>query len=134
MSYSYELGNAWNPATSGLFLGANASIPTGFFPISQDQRNAVRGRLRYQIAPRLWVGGVQFDSGLPFQSECDPSLTLGQCIAGEVQTYGKPVVDRVNFTQSRIYPIIRAKCVGGGERLQVGAVGHAFSGGRAKPY
>jgi hypothetical protein len=106
LSYSYELGNAWNPVTGGLFLGADASIPTtGYFPISQDQRNTVRGRLRYQIAPRLWVaGGVQFDSGLPFQFQCDPSLTLDQCIANEVQTYGQQVVDRVNFARGRMYP------------------------------
>lgn len=117
VSYSYELGNAWNPVTGGLFLGANAQIPTtGFFPISQDQRNTVRGRLRYQIAPRLWVaGGVQFDSGLPFQFRCDPSLTLDQCIAGEVQTYGQQVVDRVNFTQGRIYPTFQVNASAGAD-------------------
>lgn len=106
LSYSYEVGNAWNPVTGGLFLGANAQIPTtGFFPISQDQRNTLRGRLSYQVASRLWVaGGVQFDSGLPFQFQCNPSLTLSQCIAGEVQTYGQLVVDRVNFAHGRLYP------------------------------
>jgi len=105
-SYSYELGNAWNPVTGGLFLGANAVIPTtGYFPITQDQRNTVRGRLMYQITPRLWIaGGVQFDSGLPFQFQCDPSLTLNQCIAGQVEIYGQQVIDRVNFAQGRIYP------------------------------
>lgn len=117
VSYSYELGNAWNPVTGGLFLGANAQIPTtGFFPISQDQRNTVRGRLRYQIAPRLWVaGGVQFDSGLPFQFECDPNLTLNQCIAGEVQTYGQQVVNRVNFAQGRIYPTFQVSASAGAD-------------------
>ena len=106
LSYSYELGNAWNPVTGGLFLGANADIPTsGFFPITQDQRNTVRGRLRYQFLPRLWIGGgMQFDSGLPFESQCDPALTLDQCVAGEVRTYGQQVVDRVNFAQGRIRP------------------------------
>jgi hypothetical protein len=117
VSYSYELGNAWNPVTGGLFLGANASIQTtGFFPISQDQRNTVRGRLRYQIAPRLWIaGGVQFDSGLPFEFQCDPSLTLDQCIAGEVQTYGQQVIDRVNFAQGRIYPTFQVSASAGAE-------------------
>jgi hypothetical protein len=117
LSYSYELGNAWNPVTGGLFLGSNADIPTtGFFPISQDQRNTVRGRLRYQIAPRLWVaGGVQFDSGLPFQFQCDPSLSLDQCIAGEVQTYGQQVVDRVNFAQGRIYPTFQVSASAGAD-------------------
>ncbi len=49
LSYSYIVGNAWNPVTGGLFLGADADIPlTGHFPDSQDQRNTVRGRLRYR--------------------------------------------------------------------------------------
>jgi hypothetical protein len=31
-----------------------------------------RGRLRYQLVPRIWIaGGVQFDSGLPFQFDGD---------------------------------------------------------------
>ena len=115
LSYSYELGNAWNPVTGGLFLGNNADIPTtGYFPISQDQRNTVRGRLWYQVVPRLWIaGGVQFDSGLPFEFQCDPSLTLDQCIAGEVQTYGQQVVDRVNFAQGRIYPTFQVSASAG---------------------
>ena len=117
LSYSYELGNAWNPVTGGLFLGANAVIPTtGYFPISQDQRNTVRGRLRYQIAPRLWVaGGVQFDSGLPFEFQCHPSLTLDQCIAGEVQTYGQQIVERVNFARGRIYPTFEVNASAGAD-------------------
>jgi len=117
LSYSYELGNAWNPVTGGLFLGDNADIPTtGFFPISQDQRNTVRGRLRYQIAPRLWVaGGVQFDSGLPFDFQCDPSLTLDQCTTNEVHTYGQQVVDRVNFAQGRIYPTFQVNASAGAD-------------------
>ena len=117
VSYSYEVGNAWNPVTGGLFLGANAQLPTaGYFPISQDQRNTLRGRLRYQIVERLWVaGGVQFDSGLPFEFQCDPALTLTQCIAGQVQTYGQQVVDRVNFTQGRIYPTFQMNASAGAD-------------------
>jgi len=117
VSYSYEVGNAWNPVTGGLFLGANAQIPaTGFFPISQDQRNTARGRLTYRIAPRLWVaGGVQFDSGLPFQFQCDPTLTVDQCIAGEVQTYGQQVVDRVNFMRGRIFPTFQVSASAGAD-------------------
>jgi hypothetical protein len=117
LSYSYEVGNAWNPVTGGLFLGANAVIPTtGHFPDSQDQRNSVRGRLRYQVASRLWVaGGIQYDSGLPFQFQCDPSQTLDQCIAREVQTYGQQVVDRVNFERGRIYPSFQVNASAGAD-------------------
>jgi hypothetical protein len=117
LSYSCELGNAWNPVTGGLFLGASASIPThGYFPVSQDQRNTVRGRVHYQIAPRLWVaGGIQFDSGLPFQFQCDSNLTLDQCITEEVQTYGRQVVDRVNFKRGRIYPTFQLSASAGAD-------------------
>jgi hypothetical protein len=67
----------------------------------------VRGRFRYQIAPRFWVaGGVQFDSGLPFQFNCDPSLTPDQCIQGQVHIYGQQVADRINFDRGRIYPTV----------------------------
>lgn len=105
-SYSYEVGNAWYPVTGGLFLGDNAIVPTsGHFPDSQDQRNTVRARLRYQVAPRVWIaGGFQYDTGLPFQFVCDPSLTLDQCIAGEVATYGQQVINRINFNRGRIFP------------------------------
>jgi outer membrane receptor for Fe3+-dicitrate len=106
-SYSYIVGNAWNPVTGGLFLGDNAAglTNTGHFPDSQDQRNTVSARLRYQVASRFWVaGGVEFDSGLPFQFQCDPSLTLDQCVAGQVAIYGQDVVNRVNFNRGRIDP------------------------------
>ena len=117
LSYSYELGNAWNPVTGGLFLGAGTKIPTtGFFSISQDQRNTVRGRLQYQIGPRLWIaGGVQFDSGLPFQFQCDPSLTINRCIADETQTYGPQIIDRVNFARGRIYPSFQLSASAGAD-------------------
>jgi hypothetical protein len=105
LSYSYQLGNAWNAVTGGLFLGVTSIPTTGHFPASQDQRNTGRGRLRYQIGPRFWVaGGVQFDSGLPFEFNCDSSLTSGQCIQGQIQIYGRQAVDRINFDRGRIYP------------------------------
>jgi hypothetical protein len=105
LSYSYQLGNAWNPVTGGLFLGVSSVPTTGYFPASQDQRHTVRGRLQYQIAPRFWIAGeVQFDSGLPFQFNCDPSLTLDQCIQGQVQIYGQQVVNRINFALGRVKP------------------------------
>jgi hypothetical protein len=127
VSYSYEVGNAWFPVTGGLFLGDDAVIPTtGHFPDSQDQRNTVRGRLRYQVMPRWWMaGGVQYDTGLPFDFQCDPSLTLPQCIQGEVQTYGQQVIDRINFARGRIYPSFQVNASTGvdlykSERMKVG--------------
>ena len=100
-SYSYIVGNVWNPVTGGLFLGDDASGATsqltGHFPDSQDQRNTVRVRVRYQVAPRLWVAvGADYNSGLPFQPDLTP-----QQYATE---YGQVVINHLNFNLGRISP------------------------------
>jgi hypothetical protein len=104
-SYSYIVGNVWSPVTGGLFFGSNASQVasqlTGHSPDSQDQRNTVRGRIRYQVTPRVWTAfGVQFDSGLPFDFDGDPSTVLAE--------YGQQVLNRINFDRGRIYPAFQA--------------------------
>ena len=121
LSYSYTLGQAWFPVTGGLFLGDDVQglLPSGHLPDSQDQRNTVRGRLRYQLKPRFWIaGGVQFDSGLPFDFQCDPTLTHEQCIygpGGPAQTYGQAVVNRINFARGRIYPAFQVNASAGAD-------------------
>jgi hypothetical protein len=97
-SYSYIVGNAWFPVTGGLFLGDDAINPTtGHFPDSQDQRNTVRARVRYQVVPRLWVAvGCDYNTGLPFQPDLTP-----QQYATE---YGQVVVNHLNFNRDRILP------------------------------
>jgi hypothetical protein len=109
VSCSYILGNAWFPVTGGLFLGDNAVIPaTGHFPDSQDQRNTIRGRLRYQVARRLWIaGGIQYDSGLPFDFEG----TYAQALA----EYGQQVVNRLNFARGRIEPSFQLSASAGAD-------------------
>jgi hypothetical protein len=102
-SYSYIVGNVWNPVTGGLFLGddatgANTQL-TGHFPDSQDQRQTIRGRLRYQVAPRLWIAmGGDYNSGLPFQ----PDLTAQQYAT----EYGQVVINHLNFNRDRICPYL----------------------------
>jgi outer membrane cobalamin receptor len=112
LSYSYMVGNAWYPVTGGLFLGDNASAATsqtsGHFPISQDQRNTVRGRVRYQVRPRFWLAfGVQYDSGLPFQFGGDPAEVLAQ--------YGPEILSRINFDRGRIYPAFQVNASAGAD-------------------
>ena len=109
LSYSYIVGNAWFPVTGGLFLGDDAVIPTsGHFPDSQDQRNTVRGRVRYQVAPRLWIaGGIQYDTGLPFDFEGTQQEAL--------MTYGPQVVSRINFARGRIYPSFQVNASAGAD-------------------
>jgi hypothetical protein len=111
-SYSYTVGNVWFPVTGGLFLGDNAAAAaaqlTGHFPDSQDQRNTMRGRLRYQLAPRFWIaGGIQYDSGLPFAFDGDPSTVLAQ--------YGPQVLSRINFSRGRIYPTFQVSASAGAD-------------------
>jgi hypothetical protein len=112
-SYSYIVGNVWNPVTGGLFLGDDAtgatSDLTGHFPDSQDQRNTVRARVRYQIAPRLWFAvGADYNSGLPFEADLTP-----QQYATE---YGQVVISHLNFAANndRISPYLT-------ENVSVGA-------------
>jgi hypothetical protein len=97
-SYSYIVGNSWFPVTGGLFLGDDAINPTtGHFPDSQDQRNTVRTRVRYQVVPRLWIAlGADYNSGLPFQPDLTP-----QQYATE---YGQVVINHLNFNRDRISP------------------------------
>jgi hypothetical protein len=100
-SYSYQVGNAWFPVTGGLLLGDEVSgaTTTGHFPDTQDQRNTVRARVRYQIASRLWVAvGSEYNSGLPFQ----PNLTPQQYVA----EYGQVVISHLNFNRDRISPFL----------------------------
>lgn len=86
--------------------GAAASQLTGHSPDSQDQRNTVRGRIRYQITPRLWAAfGVQFDSGLPFDFDGNPATVLAE--------YGQQVLNRINFARGQIYPALQANASAG---------------------
>ena len=100
-SYSYIVGNAWFPVTGGLFLGDDAtnaaSQLAGHFPDSQDQRNSVRIRLRYQLLSRMWIAGsAEYGSGLPFEFTGTYEDALAE--------YGQAVVNRINFDRGRVKP------------------------------
>jgi hypothetical protein len=109
VSYSYEVGTAWFPVTGGLFLGDDAVIPaSGHFPDSQDQRNTVRGRVRYQLTRRLWIaGGIQYDTGLPFDFDGTHDQALAE--------YGQQVVNRIDFDRGRIEPSFQVNVSAGAD-------------------
>jgi len=103
ISYSNERGNGYFPVTGGLFLGDEAaqalSAGSSVFPVSQDERNAVRARLRWDATSRLWVAiGGTYDSGLPI----DFSGTYQQA----AEQYGQAILDRVNFSDYRPFPLV----------------------------
>jgi hypothetical protein len=112
LSYSYMVGNAWLPVTGGLFLGDDATSAvthlTGHFPDSQDQRNSVRLRIRYQVAKRFWIaGGSEYGSGLPFEF----TGTYDQALA----EYGQAVVNRINIDSGRIKPLLSVNATAGAD-------------------
>jgi outer membrane cobalamin receptor len=101
ISYSNSRGNGFFPVTGGLFLGDDAaqavSANTGVFPVSQDQRNTVRTRIRYDINPRLWAAvGGSYNSGLPVEFNGTYEDAAAQ--------YGQDILNRVNFSDSRARP------------------------------
>jgi hypothetical protein len=101
VSYSYMVGTVHLPVTGGLFLGAEAtqalSRANGRFFDSQDQRNTVRTRFRYQLTKRIWAAlGGEYGSGLPVEFDG----TLQQAIA----QYGQQIINRVNFERGRVRP------------------------------
>ncbi|HKT46226.1 MAG TPA: TonB-dependent receptor [Candidatus Acidoferrales bacterium] len=119
VSYSYMLGRAQLPVTGGLFLGNDADNAigqiSGIFPITQDQRNLVRTRFRYQAHPRLWfAAGLESESGLPFE--------FGGTEAEAVALFGQQVVDRVNFDRGRVRPQLAIDLSAGGEILRTDRV------------
>lgn len=101
ISYSYLVGFDYLPVTGGLFLGTDAtealSGVNGRLPISQDQRNTLRTRYRYELTSRLWIAaGAEYGSGLPVEFDGTQAEALAQ--------YGPRIVDRVNFARGRLYP------------------------------
>jgi hypothetical protein len=71
----------------------------GSFPITQDQRNSVRGRIRFQPDHRVWFAfGASYNSGLPFEIEGPTNMAF---IA---QQYGPEILAKVNFDRGRVRP------------------------------
>ncbi len=100
LSYSNMLGVGYLPVTGGLFLGDEASgllATTERFPITQDERNSLRARVRWQVAPRVWAAlGGWYGSGLPVEFEGSPDDAVAQ--------YGERIVSRLNLERGRIRP------------------------------
>ena len=113
LSYSYIVGSAYLPVTGGLFLGSDATNAlnqtNGRFWDSQDQRNTLHGRLRYQLKQRAWVAlGGQYGSGLPAVVDDTP-----QAIQEAVAEYGQAIVNRVDFARGRLKPSLSIDATAG---------------------
>ena len=98
LSYANMVGTGSLPVTGGLLLGEDATTAptsTDRFPISQDQRHTVRGRLNYQVSRRAWVAlAGSYGSGLPVEFVGDLDEAVPQ--------YGRRIVDRVDLEGGRV--------------------------------
>jgi hypothetical protein len=97
VSYSNQKGVGQGPVTGGLFLGSEAAnIPdTSKFPISQDQRNTARARVRFEATERVWLAtSAEFGSGLPadVNGPIDPTQ------------FDPAILSRVNLAAGRVRP------------------------------
>jgi hypothetical protein len=104
VSYSNQTGIGQGPITGGLFLGDKTAgiSDTSKFPVSQDQRNTVRARVRFQVTERLWLAtSGEYGSGLPvdLNGPTDPSQ-----FNFLLQQYGPAILSEVNFNTGRVRP------------------------------
>jgi len=102
VSYANQSGIGRGPITGGLFLGSDgpgALTDTSQFAVSQDQRNTLRARIRFQAERRVWLAlSNQYGSGLPADlSDWEsPSFVLAQ--------YGAAILSQVDFNRQRVRP------------------------------
>jgi hypothetical protein len=101
LSYANQIGIGQGPITGGLFLGSDAAVAltdASRFPVSQDQRNTARARVRFQASSRLWLAiSGEYGSGLPADiGGADPAFLLAQ--------YGPQILNEVNLGRGRMKP------------------------------
>jgi outer membrane cobalamin receptor len=112
LSYANQSGIGQEPITGGLFLGSDATnrlADTRKFAVSQDQRNTVRVRVRFQAPRRMWfAAGSEYGSGLPAEAgDTDLSALLAQ--------YGAAILNRVNLKRGRVRPNLSLDAAAGAE-------------------
>jgi len=112
LSYANQSGYGQGPITGGLFLGsdaANALTNTSKFAVTQDQRNSLRARLRFQAPRRVWLAmGAQYGSGLPADIG-------GANVSDLLAAYGPATLDRVNLARGRVKPSFSLDLAAGAE-------------------
>jgi hypothetical protein len=112
LSYANQSGIAQGPITGGLFLGSDAAnllTDTSKFAVTQDQRNTLRARVRFQAPRRTWLAmSAQYGSGLPADTGgADPNFLLAQ--------YGPEILSQVNLARGRVRPNLSLDAAAGSE-------------------
>jgi hypothetical protein len=112
VSYSNQSGIGQGPITGGLFLGSNAVnalTDTSKFAVTQDQRNTLRGRVRFQAQKHVWLAmGAQYGSGLPAD-------TGGADLNALLEQFGAAIVSQVNLQRGRVRPNFSLDAAAGAE-------------------
>ena len=82
---------------------------TSKFAVTQDQRNTLRGHVRFQSPARVWLAlGAQYGSGLPADiGDADPNFLLAQ--------YGPAILNQMNLVRGRVRPNSSLDVAGGAE-------------------
>jgi outer membrane cobalamin receptor len=112
LSYANQSGLGQGPITGGLFLGsdaANALTNTSKFAVTQDQRNSLRARVRFQAPRDAWLAlGAQYGSGLP--------ADIGNAkLSDLLAAFGQQILDRVDFGRGRVRPNFSLDLAAGAE-------------------
>jgi outer membrane cobalamin receptor len=112
LSYTNQSGIGQGPITGGLFLGsdaANALTDTSKFAVTQDQRNSLHARVRFQAPRRAWLAmGAQYGSGLP--------ADIGNAkVSDLLASFGQQILDRVNLARARVRPNFSLDAAAGAE-------------------
>ncbi len=114
VSYANQSGIGQGPITGGLFLGDEATsglTDKSKFAVSQDQRNSLRARVRFEATKRVWLAfGSEYGSGLPVEignGAIDLNFLLSQ--------YGAAIINQVNFDRGRVRPNYSLNVAAGAE-------------------
>src|SRR5216684_1170547 len=112
LSYANQSGYGQGPITGGLFLGsdaANALTDTSRFAVTQDQRNSLHARVRFQAPRRIWLAmGAQYGSGLP--------ADIGGAKVSDLLTaFGQQILDHVDLARGRVRPNFSLDVAAGAE-------------------
>ena len=114
LSYANQSGIGHGPITGGLFLGDKATsglTDTSKFAVSQDQRNTLRARVRYEATKRVWLTfSGEYESGLPVQID-NGAIDLNFLVS----QYGAAIINQVNFNKGRVRPSYSLDVAAGAE-------------------
>ncbi len=112
LSYANQSGIGQGPITGGLFLGndaANALTDASKFAVTQDQRNSLRARVRFQAPRHSWLAmGAQYGSGLP--------ADIGNAnVSDLLAAYGQEILNCVDLARGRVRPNFSLDVAAGAE-------------------